>query len=237
MASTLSYHITRGEYWQRLLVPKDKRTHWPAPCTVASAFLQDVNGNTLTVPVTVMWDGSVLLILDGPTTASLLQTTYYIEVSGNPAYPVYSPSGVTQAVNPRTQVFARGTVQVTGIDYTTYIGTNNNTAGPTLSQAANTLDLEWVEGDAVALAFTATSVNWSGTYLAQIRTSRNPTSTLMGALTVVATFDGTNTLFTLSMSQANSALIPAGVYYWDLQQVGGTTRLQGAVTVDYQVTA
>lgn len=236
MAQSLTYHLTRGVYWQRVIAPRDRRTHWPAPSTTATAFMQDVNGNRITIPTTIATDGAILLVIDETMSALLAKTEYYFEVTANPFLPQYNWGNLTPDPVTRTQIVARGTIAVDGVDYTDFIGTNNN-PGPTLSQDANTLNLEWVAGDAVSLAFTASFVNWAGTYLAQVRADQNSSSTLLGTLTVTATYNGSGTDFTLTMSSVDSALIPAGLYYWDMQQVGGVTRLKGTVTVDYQVSA
>ncbi len=105
----------------------------------------------------------------------------------------------------------------------------------TLSQDAKQLNLKWVHGDPVSLGFTVKNVDWSGTYTAQIRKAQISTSALLGALTVTATLVGADTVFTLTMSAVNSALIPAGNHFWDLQQTGGVTRLRGVVEVEGQV--
>ena len=106
-----------------------------------------------------------------------------------------------------------------------------------ISQDAKELGLEWVQGDPISLAFTVAVVDWTGTYIAQVRRRQNPTSELLGALTVMAVFvPGTGTEFTLTMSSANSALIPAGDFFWDMQEVGGVTRLRGVAHVVAHVT-
>lgn len=107
----------------------------------------------------------------------------------------------------------------------------------TISQDAGVVHIEWIRGDPISLAFTVENVNWSGAYTAQVRRSQDPTSDLLGTLTVVATFSSPNTGFVLSMSAANSLLIPAGVWAWDLQATGSVTRLRGRAIVVEQVTA
>lgn len=103
----------------------------------------------------------------------------------------------------------------------------------TLSQDAEALDLAWVEGDPLSLAFSVADVNWSGTYTAQVRSS--PSGSLLLTLTVTATFDTPDTDFTLTATAAANT-VPAGSWWWDLQQVGGVTRLSGVVKVRAQVT-
>jgi hypothetical protein len=106
-----------------------------------------------------------------------------------------------------------------------------------ISQDAKELGLEWVQGDPISLHFIVETVDWTGTYIAQVRRRQNPTSELFGTLVVTATFTaGVGTAFTLSMSTGNSAHVPAGDLYWDLQQVGGVTRLRGIAHVVAQVT-
>lgn len=108
----------------------------------------------------------------------------------------------------------------------------------TLSQEAEDLNLKWHEGDPVSLAFTVKGVDWSGDYKAEIRAQKNLVSPVVKELAVTAVLQGVDTAFTLAMSAADSAAIVAGrPWYWDLQQVGGVTRLQGQVLIDAQVTA
>lgn len=78
-----------------------------------------------------------------------------------------------------------------------------------------------------------TAINISGrTYSAQIKKSK-------GSDTVVASFttaitNAANGILTFSMSSSNTANIPSGVYYYDLEEVNGsvvTTLMGGKVTV------
>lgn len=105
-----------------------------------------------------------------------------------------------------------------------------------LSQAPEALDLRWRRGDPVSLSFTVAGVNWSGSYVAQIRTQRAPRA-LVAELTVSVSYSAPDTAFVLSMTEAASLKVPAGTYDWDLQVVGGVTRLAGAVTVDQDVSS
>lgn len=104
----------------------------------------------------------------------------------------------------------------------------------TLSQDAQALDLAWVEGDPISLAFSVADVDWSGTYTAQVRRSAASDEVLL-ALTVTATFNTPDTDFTITASAAANT-VPAGTLAWDMQQTGGVTRLSGAVRVRPQVT-
>lgn len=106
-----------------------------------------------------------------------------------------------------------------------------------ISQDAVELDLEWVAADPVTLSFIVKDVDWSGSYIAEIRRRQNPTAELLGTLTVSAVYTvGVGTAFTLTMSKVNSELVPAGSWAWDMEQVGGVTRLRGTVHVVQQVT-
>ena len=203
----------------------------------------DATGNASAIPATITGEGAILITMDQGTTMAFDPGTYYFEVQANPYVYGYSSWGgvINPPYPPIVQRVANGTLEVTTTDYTNFLLSEqtftNSGSNSTISQGSAVLNLEWVEGDFVSLAFTVAGVDWSGTYAAQVRTARSVTATLMGTLTVVAAYDGTNTNFTLTMSQANSALIPSGTYYWDLQQVGGVTRLGGVVKVDLQVTA
>lgn len=106
----------------------------------------------------------------------------------------------------------------------------------TISQDADIVDLVWVEGDPISLAFTVADVNWSGSYTAQVRASTDPDATLLLSLTVTATYSAPDTAFTLAANAAASAAVTAGRYVWDMQQVNGVTRLRGVVRVEPQVT-
>lgn len=231
---TKSLHITRGEYWQRVIAPRDRRTHWPAPCTTSSAFLQDINGAKITIPSSIQTDGSILLILDETATSALLEGEYFFQVSGDPYVPIYNLGGLVPPSTTRFRPVAQGTISVVTTDYQDFVG--DYIQGPTLVQSDDDLNLRWVAGDPVSLSFSAQGANWTGSYVANIRVARDPASTLVGTFTATATFDGTNTNFVLTLSSGQSATILAGLYFWDLQQTGGVTRLRGTVTVDTQVT-
>lgn len=110
-----------------------------------------------------------------------------------------------------------------------------------ITQAAFKLGvLSWTEADPVSLAFVV-NADWSGTYEAQIRKTHKKTGTLVGEFTVVADYDSVDwplaTLFTLTITQPDSALIPAqsASYFTDIQEIGGVTRLWAEVRVDQQV--
>jgi hypothetical protein len=115
-----------------------------------------------------------------------------------------------------------------------------------ITQAADrTIDLEWTEGDPITLTFeayeldddgvTEVALDWSGNYTCQVRP--DPASSVVSiTLTVAATFNTPVTLFELTASAANSALVPAGEYVWDCQETGGVTRFGGRAIVQPQVT-
>jgi hypothetical protein len=111
-----------------------------------------------------------------------------------------------------------------------------------VSQAAAKIGtIKWTEGDPISLQWRV-NVDWSGTYICQIRASRKPTATLLGTLTILAEWDTLayplETLFTMTMSEANSELIPASgtkKYYLDMQELGGVTRIWADVVVEPQV--
>lgn len=111
-----------------------------------------------------------------------------------------------------------------------------------ISQAAAKIGtLYWTEGDPISLQWRI-NVDWSGTYICQIRSTRKPTGTLLGTLIVLAEWDTMDwpdeTLFTFSMTEALSELIPASgtkKYYMDMQELGGVTRVWADIVVEPQV--
>jgi len=82
MLQSSTRHIRRGEYWQRLLVVKDKRTHRLVHITVASAMMQAPN-SSVKIPITCVVDsirGSILLVLSEAETSDLVDGTYSYDV-------------------------------------------------------------------------------------------------------------------------------------------------------------
>lgn len=105
----------------------------------------------------------------------------------------------------------------------------------TLTQEPSGLNLAWRTGDAVNMRFVIRNADWTGTYLAEVRASAT-SATVLATLTVTATLCGLDTEFILTLSEANSLLVPAGKYVWDLQDtVINLTRLTGTVTVSQDV--
>lgn len=99
-------------------------------------------------------------------------------------------------------------------------------------------DLTITRGDTETIVVTITSdgstpINITGrTYLAQIRTSPDNT-TVKAAFTCTVT-DGANGQVTCTLSATNSATLPVGIAYWDLQETASgvvSTILSGNVTV------
>ena len=114
-------------------------------------------------------------------------------------------------------------------------------ANPIVEQYAVKLDLGWVEGDPISLAWTmenddGTDLDWSGTYRVQIRTKPDKTARLLATLDMYGDHVGLTTVFTIAGDTADSAGVSTGTWYWDAQLVGGTTRFSGQVLVQPQVT-
>lgn len=102
-------------------------------------------------------------------------------------------------------------------------------AGARISQAAEWLDVEWNLDDPVSLQFTVADVDWTGTYVAQIRASQDNDAELLATFVVTATLVGADTAFTLTL--ADSTTVPRSGGHWSLKEVGGVTRLIGRVIV------
>lgn len=110
---------------------------------------------------------------------------------------------------------------------------------PVLTQDAKDVHLALVAGDPISFAFYVADVDWSGGYDAHVRFSRDEPADVepLLALAVTAVFDveDNRTLFTLT-APASANTLKGRRYFWDLQQVGGVTRLSGEVRVRGQVT-
>jgi hypothetical protein len=108
--------------------------------------------------------------------------------------------------------------------------------GNQLSQAALRLDLAWTQGDPVSLSFRWPDEDVSGSYTAPVR-DKERGGTLLKNLGVTATYFPPSggaagyTLIMLTMSQVDSAAVPAGDWYWSMTRVGGATLLAGRVNV------
>ena len=104
---------------------------------------------------------------------------------------------------------------------------------PELSQDAIDLTLKWYAGDPVSLSWKVLDVDWSGTYTGAVYTD-NTASTQLAALTISATYSsGTgDTTFTVTMSDAVSDSVPAGLWFYKIRQTAGLTRFAGAAVVD-----
>lgn len=104
-------------------------------------------------------------------------------------------------------------------------------------------DLTITRGDTETLVVTITSdgstpINITGrTYRAQIRSSQDST-TIKASFTCTVT-SGANGQVTCTLSAADSATLPVGIAYWDLEETASgvvSTILSGNVTVLADVT-
>lgn len=104
--------------------------------------------------------------------------------------------------------------------------------------SASQLDIVWTQGDPVVIDFTAPDVAavWGDAFQAQVRAKAAPLSPVLGTFSVGAVVDGADLAITLTMPSDDSVLIPAGRYRWDMQEVGGVTRVGGWARVKGSVT-
>jgi hypothetical protein len=132
MVQTLTYHVQRGEYVQRLVVVKDRRTHHVAPCTEAVGTLVNSAGDEFELPVEITSEGSVLITMDEAYTTDMTDDLYYFKVVANPYLYVYSMYG--WIVNPptagRTRTVAEGTIEVTTSDFSNFFDDGTETELP-----------------------------------------------------------------------------------------------------------
>lgn len=100
------------------------------------------------------------------------------------------------------------------------------------------LDIIWSQGDPIIASFTVPDVVglWGTSFQAQIREKASPAAPLLGTIVVAAEEQGADLAFTFNMAAADSAAIPAGWYFWDMQEVGGVTRLGGRARAKATVT-
>jgi hypothetical protein len=108
--------------------------------------------------------------------------------------------------------------------------------GNQLSQVAGRLDVAWTAGDPVSIEFHWPVDNLVGDYVAPVK-DKERDGTLIKNLTVLTTwfppFSGADgyTRFQLTMSEADSAGVAIGYWWWSLTRVGGATLLAGRVNV------
>lgn len=104
---------------------------------------------------------------------------------------------------------------------------------PELSQDAIDLTLKWYKGDPVSLSWRVLDTDWSGTYTGAVYTD-NTASTQLAAFTVTATYDAgqERTTFTVTMSDAASDNVGAGLWFYKVRETAGLTRFAGAVIVN-----
>lgn len=98
---------------------------------------------------------------------------------------------------------------------------------------------KWTEGDPVSWVFYV-DTDWSGSYVAEIRKARTATATKYTEFTITAEYNvdvdfPNETKFTLTLTEAESALVPKGQCFTDIQQVNGVTRLWACLDVGPQV--
>ncbi len=112
-----------------------------------------------------------------------------------------------------------------------------------VTQVGIPVDLEWTEGDLVSMWFEVeqgVALGWTdgAPYKSEVRREQSAAAVLISELTVtVALVNTTDARVTLSRTLAQSATIPAGQYYWDMQTAAGLTLCGGRVRVRPQVTA
>jgi len=98
----LSYDLTIGEDWERLVVIKDTRTHRIRKVSTASATLKGPGGLVFPLTTAISFEGGITISLTALQTYNLAPGTYTFDVVSN-------PWGSSQTV-------AQGTVEVTAID-------------------------------------------------------------------------------------------------------------------------
>ncbi len=129
---------------------------------------------------------------------------------------------------------------------------------PILDASAAQLNLKSTQGDPLSFKFLI-DANWSGTYVSQVRATRERTSTLHATLTVAAVLLTTSTAaayvaqgvaaeaghteFTISLTAPLNTVPVGTTAWWDMQQQTpgtppspGVTRLSGRFLVMPEIT-
>jgi hypothetical protein len=114
-------------------------------------------------------------------------------------------------------------------------------SGPPLPTptTSGSVPFAWRQSDPVAkvvIARDGVAHGWLGVYQSQIREAPDSSAPLVGTFTVTATAEGADVRLDFVLTEAESAAIPPGSYYWDAQQDGGPTRLTGTADVLADIT-
>lgn len=113
MITQLSYDLTIGEEWERLVVVKDQRTHRIRKVTSSAATIQGPGGVPVPIDTSISFEGGITLCLSAAQTYALSPGTYLFDVVANPL-------GVHSTV-------AQGTIDVVAIDRVTLLGSEYDT--------------------------------------------------------------------------------------------------------------
>lgn len=139
MLQSLKYHIRRGEYWQRLVIVKDKRTHRVTPVTTATALMQ-VSSSSVKIPIgcTVSTQGGILLVLSEEETSSLVDGEYSFDIVADPT--------------DRLRTVARGVIEVSTVPQITPLEGSFDMEIAYLQRTDYRLDFSWTDEDGVLIA-------------------------------------------------------------------------------------
>jgi hypothetical protein len=131
-ANTVNYTIERGEQWERLIVPKDRRTRRRRVPTEAAASLRITTGDNAgdyVIPTDITAEGAVLLSLTGVQTEWLEVGTYAWDMVCT-----LSRSALLTSTPLTELVTVRGTLTVT--EYTNITPMESDGAGEALTAVA-----------------------------------------------------------------------------------------------------
>lgn len=103
--AVLNYHLHKGEYFERLVVIKDRRTHRTLRVKSATAAI-DV-GYTVPIDVSVTNEGAVLLTIDEEASQALPDGTHDFDIMATIAQRTLDGTYVD-----RTRIVAKGTIEV-----------------------------------------------------------------------------------------------------------------------------
>jgi len=209
MLQSSTRHIRRGEYWQRLIIVKDKRTRRIVHVTVASAMMQAAS-SSVKIPITCVVDasrGSILMVMSEAETADLVDGTY--------SYDVVADAG-------RLRTIETGTIEVSTVAQITPLEGTFDMQITYRQRTDYRLDFSWT--DSVGTLITAADARMqaksaAGTLSLDLRWFATvPTDVTILALPAIQRgylAPKTGTSLTMHISDTNT--IAAGSYSFDIQ--------------------
>lgn len=232
MLQTLTYHVRRGEYWQRLVTIKDNRTHRVFPVTIASCFIQ-APGATVKIPVacTVTNQGGILLTMSEDDTLALIDGDYSFDLAADPLT--------------RVRIVARGTITVSSVAQVTPFDGAFNMEIDYKQRTDFRLDFDWTDDAGVLITVQSARMqarDKANTPVLDLHWfSSTPNESTISALPAIQRgYLAPKTGKTLEMHISDTNTIAAGSYAFDMQGQDGAGDwdciASGTIVVEASIT-